>query len=452
MDRATRVLIACLALGPALPMSGQADSPASVPAELQSDRPQLVRRCHTVALAIKSTTLAPAILRNDLRERGEFQDAGLVLTDQNPADVELTVSLPKLSAFAGRNDAEVRALRTADGVTATQQLLGFGSYEGMVAAKAIDVLHELCPTASTIGHLHRLSVEPLEEFAASELQLAHTLAVHAQNSRVDTKLLQRSFTRQAEFGLLDITISPSVGVADVRLEVENDAATPLTWRYEAFDREGRSLFVGYLAAFHEDSADVAIAESVILRLTEAKRRPHNVRANDAGLGIETRIWRARLVTDDPSTTMLPLEITVDRAGLSARNPLRQTLFNIRAADLEDIEYASERDPFLPYPSTLVDMAEGNEQVLRSTFGEDPKAIAAGYVETLAALVAYTAMAGITAPLQAREHFVDIVWSDDDTFRRATLQMSRRDAKYFVQALGRLREMNQPYRAGGLIGK
>src|SRR5215469_7741635 len=273
MDRATRVLIACLALGPALPMSGQADSPASVPAELQSDRPQLVRRCHTVALAIKSTTLAPAILRNDLRERGEFQDAGLVLTDQYPADVELTVSLPKLSAFAGRNDAEVRALRTADGVTATQQLLGFGSYEGMVAAKAIDVLHELCPTASTIGHLHRLSVEPLEEFAASELQLAHTLAVHAQNSRVDTKLLQRSFTRQAEFGLLDITISPSVGVADVRLEVENDAATPLTWRYEAFDREGRSLFVGYLAAFHEDSADVAIAESVILRLTEAKRRP-----------------------------------------------------------------------------------------------------------------------------------------------------------------------------------
>jgi hypothetical protein len=410
-------------------------APSPVLTQSQEGSPQLLRRCGTVSLVTKSRILSPSVLAEKLRQRGEFQNANLTLTEQQ-GDVEVTVTDavqgihhldPIATITVSDQDVRIQAVRVRDGITVGGKVVALGSFEGIVAAEAIDLLHQLCPAVITTNDWRRLGREPLDASALARLREARSVAVISHTSWMDDAVLGRELGGNTEIKALHLTVLAGKADADLRLEVSHDFQNTLTWRYELLDRNRQSLLTGYVGALSEQRATTKIVNALTRQLSHSgseSRIPYATE-KDALQGT----WQVKLLTPDPRTTSRPLEVSIGGGHLIARNSLGQPIFNIEVGDLVDVEHSSFRDPIFPYPADLIDFVHREPT-------SDVEAIAE--LEGLAALGGYTGVAAITTalttPLRAKQHSIEIAWNDKGFFRRATFQLRRRDAGQILKTV------------------
>ena len=404
--------------------------------------PQLLPRCGTVSLVSKSRTLSQVVMAEMLRKHGEFQNAGLTLTAPGEqADVQLIVAdavddMPrtKVVAAVSDHDVQIRAVRSRDGMVAIGKVVALGSLEGIVAANAIDTLHRLCPAVITTSRWRRLGREPLDAPAIERLREAHSLSVVSHTSWMDDAVLSRALAGRDEMKAWHLAVYSQGRDADLRLEVSHDINNTITWRYEVFDRSGVSLWVTYVDALSEKHAIAKIVDSVTRQILRYRANPVGVRlVSSKVIGAPQGMWQAKLVTGDFRTTLDPLEISIDGEHFIARNVLGQTVFNIEAADIDDVGNYAERGPIfqLPFPESLINFVSHDPAT-----SQEPVAT----IEASGLLVAYSGVAAVLAsaaavlaPIAPREHFFEIAWSEGDFFRQATFQVSGPDERPLMDA-------------------
>ncbi len=399
-------------------------------------RPDLLRRCRSVSIVTKPSFLSPIILAEKLRSRGEFQSAGLTLVEQETADVEITVTNTTRGTYVqwptspeGARDVEVFAVRARDGQTASKTVIALGTFEGIVAANAIDVLHQLCPVVHTTRQWRQLGLDPLDPSAVATLRSAQTLRVSSHTSWINTAALRRILAqRTAVHGWRLAVFDNQKEPNDLELEVEHDIHNTLAYRYELLDRDRKSLFIGYVAALSERRAAEKIADAVTLRLAQVRGPIPTYSSERAVISVQSHAWPAKLATGDPRTTMLPVVISIDRGRIVARNALAQTVLDTEAGDLQDVEHSSVRDPFFPDPASLI-----------SFVGSEPDTPQEAVVPGVGgvALFAYVGVGAVLTPLTTYlnvSHLVDIAWSDGDCYRDMTLQLRGSDARELTEAL------------------
>lgn len=379
----------------------------------------LVPRCHRVWLVSENTATNTTLILEKLRIRGELTEARIVLA-KSEAEADVTVRVT-----GDENDALLFALRKADGATAMAKLVALAEFPGIVAGRIIDTLHELCPAVMTTSRWLRSGREPLPAAAMIQLAAARSLSVSSNTSAMDENKLARYLRTQPEIQEWKLKVDAENSSDDLRLAIDRDIENLIEWKYEIFSASGESLLVGRTAAFGEEHAARAITRRVLQQFSRYRSRAG--RGSNSQTGVDSpelddhRIYRVKLVTDDPRTTGTPLQLTITEGRLLARNSLGQAVLNIEAPDLEDTDVSSIRDPVLDGTEGLADSIEGTGDPI----------LGAGL------LLAYTGLAIVSTPVAPRAHLIDIAWSDGTFYQSATLQAERRDIGPLMRGLHRL---------------
>jgi hypothetical protein len=433
----SKTLMSALALTAGMLFAQSEPTPSSAPqvglGQPQRTSSQPLPHCGTVSLVSKSAGLSPLILADMLRKRGEFQNAGLALTDQQ-ADVELTVTddvanmfhmrAPAAISTGSEHDVQIRAVRKWDGKTVTGTVFALGDFEGIVAAKTIDILHALCPAVVTTSQWRRAGHAVLAAAAAAQLREARTLSVVSRTSRMDEYVLSRAIASREEIVARQLRVFSGEKDVDLRLEITHDINNIHIWRYDLLNHDRQSLFVDYVAALSEPHAVKKIVSSVTRQLSGYNPKSSTILQPDDRYRCRPGgTWSVRQVTQNPQTRLEPLEIRIDDQGLVVRNTLGQTVLTIEASDVEDVDDSVVLIPMFDFPSS-----EDGDSFLGAV--EDPYSAAAA----VGILASWTAVAALFAPFHTQLHFIDVAWSEDDVFREARFEVRGRDVNSLLSAM------------------
>jgi hypothetical protein len=395
---------------------------------------QPLPHCGTVSLASRSTGLSKLILADMLRKRGEFQNAGLTLTDRQ-ADVELTVTndvammfqtrAPVAISTGSEHDVQIRAVRKGDGKTVTGTLFALGDFEGIVAGKTIDILHALCPGVVTTSQWRRAGHAVRDDGAAARLREAHTLSVVSCTSRADEYVISRAIASREEIVARQLQVFSGEKDADLRLEITHDINNIHIWRYDLLNHDRQSLFVGRVVALSEPHAVKKIVDSVTRQLSGYNPTSSNIlQSSDRDRRRPGGIWHIRQVTDNPQTRLEPLEIRIDDQGLVVHNSSGQTVLTIEASDVEDVDNSVVLIRMFDFPSS-----EDVISFLGAVEGGPSSAAAA-----LGILATWTGVAALFTPFHTQLHFIDVAWSEDDVLREARFEVRGRDVNSLMNAM------------------
>jgi hypothetical protein len=404
----------------------------------------LLTRCATVSMKSTSGWLSLGILADKLRERAEFQNAGLKLLEPGEmADVQLTITDEVDEGRDFRNtrvpsspEAILRALRTADGRTAERSVVGMGAYEGIVTGTIIEVLHELCPAVMMPERIRGSVLEALDPAVVEQLRQGHTLVVDSFTYLDDEKFSRRLAARP-EVRAWNLQVSAEHRAADLRLEIRR-LSNSKTWQCQLFDRSHRLLWMHSAGALTEEHAVAGIIDGLIDQVARYRDTP--VRAPDRNTHHARKVrqgqWHAQLITGDFRTTLQPLDIAIDGEHFIVRDTLGKEVFRIGAAELEDVDRSTVRDPiWQPPPPTsgIYDWTNDPEIIAEL----DPRLAGALLAAESGAVSAYSILSGAWAailfPFNPKQHFIEIAWKDGDVERTAMFQLSGRDAGRLLDA-------------------
>jgi hypothetical protein len=220
----------------------------------------------------------------------------------------------------------------------------------------------------------------------------------------------------------------------MRLEISRRRDS-FVWHCELHDRSGRVLWSHDAGALSEEHAVNGIIDGFIAQLARYRETPESSRkrAREPRPQVTRGRWHAKLITGDARTTLEPLEITVDGEYFVARNSLGRKVYEIGAADVEDVDHSTVRDPIwqMPPPTGLNSyLTEQDEDKWATRSFRD-------VVAAVAADGAYNVIGGVLAlvflPFNGRQHFFEIAWTEGETHRKATFQLSGRDASHLLDA-------------------
>ena len=402
MERRSLICICGLAVLSCAPFSiAQLEPDSQIPGA------NLVPRCHRVWLVSENTTTNTVLILEKLRLRGELSEARIVFAESEAeADVSVKVT-------GDENDAMLFVLRKADGATATSKVVALAEFPGIVAGSIIDTLHEICPAVMTTSRWSRSGREPLPTAVMIQIAAARSLSVTSNTSAMDQSKLACHLRTQPEVQDWELKIDADSSSDDLRLAIDRDLESLIEWKYELSNRSGDPLLVGRLGALNQQHAVEAIVRNLLrqFRLCKPARSSSTVlmpKLKAEPLGAQ-RVFRVKLVSDEPRTTGTLLNVSVDAEKFRATNSLGQEVLRIEAPDFEDVISSSVRDAVLDYPEQFMNV------VGFLTITPMPGALLGP-----ALLAGYTGASVVSAPEAPRTHLIDIAWHDGRSYQAATL--------------------------------